>query len=157
MWAFLCDRIETTPGLEIYLISLQELLVEYSLLVVCPMTSSLELDREKIFHEQEMTSIWSNKNSFFLHIVHSVDLCLVSLLPLWSPWGQGLDLVTDEPETVSPLYEIYVTVSSGSSAVFSVARASGKGTAGLGGVGSSLGKVFSLTFRTSLQYIFEKC
>lgn len=57
MWAFLCDRIETTPGLEIYLISLQELLVDYSLLVVCPMTSSLELDREKSFHGQEMTSL----------------------------------------------------------------------------------------------------
>lgn len=36
-----------TPGLEIYLLSLQEnSLVEFSLLIVCPMTSSLELDRE---------------------------------------------------------------------------------------------------------------
>lgn len=47
MWAFLCDRIETTPGLEIYLPSLQEnSLVESSPLIVCSMTSSLELDRE---------------------------------------------------------------------------------------------------------------
>lgn len=63
----------------------------------------------------------------------------------------------DGPETMSPLYEISVTVSAGSSAVFSLARASGKGTAGRGGVGSSLGKVFSLMFRTSLLYISEKC
>lgn len=66
MWALLCDRIETTPGLEIYLISLHELLVEYSLLDVCPMTSSLELDREKSFHGQEMTGLLVQQKLFLL-------------------------------------------------------------------------------------------